>query len=145
LSSQPRRARSRRSLLISLSIPLALVLVVLAIPLVVRVTHSGEALPGTTVAGTDVGGLDAAALRARLRAVAASHRAVVVLAGDERLTVRPAEAGYVVDLDATVRRALDAGRDGALGGLPATYGGLFSKRDVELVAEVERVPLRRTV
>ena len=120
-------------------------LAVIAIPLVVRLTHSGEALPGTTVAGTDVGGLDADALRARLRAIAAPGRAVVVLAGDERLTVRPAEAGDVVDLDATVRRALDAGRDGALGGLPATYGGLFAERDVELVAEVERVPLRRTV
>ncbi|HST38780.1 MAG TPA: VanW family protein [Conexibacter sp.] len=145
MSSRPRRARSRRSLLISLSIPLALVLAVIAIPLVVRLTHSGEALPGTTVAGTDVGGLDADALRTRLRTIAAPRRAVVVLAGEERLTVRPAEAGYVVDVDATVRRALDAGRDGALGGLPATYGGLFAERDVELVAEVERVPLRRTV
>ncbi|MDW5593824.1 VanW family protein [Conexibacter stalactiti] len=117
----------------------------LAIPFVVRLTHGGEALPGTTVAGIDVAGMDAAALRARLRPLANPRRAVVVLAGEERLTVRPADAGYRLDLDATVQRALDAGRDGALGGLPATVAGLLSERDVALDADVDRVALRRTV
>lgn len=139
------RGRRRRPLLLALIPPALLLLVVVAIPLVVRWTHEGEALPGTTVAGVEVGGMDAAALRSALRPLTNPRRAVVVIAGRERLNVRPTEAGYRVDLDATVRAALDAGRGGFLGGLPATAAGLVSTREVELIADVDRVPLRRTV
>ncbi len=137
------RARRRRPLLLALIPPIALVVALVATPLIVRLTHEGEALPGTTVAGVDVGGLDAAALRARLRSLAEPRRAVVVLAGGRRLTVEPTGAGYRVDLGATAREALDAGRGGALGGLPATLAGLVSTRHVEPVAAVDPELLRQ--
>lgn len=118
-------------------------LVLVATPLIVRLTHEGEALPGTSVAGIDVGGLDAAGLRAELRSLADPRRAVVVLAGGKRLTVEPTSAGYRVDVGATARAALDSGRDGLLGGLPATLAGLVATRHVEPVAAVDPEQLRQ--
>ena len=143
--SRPSRRRARRRpLLLALLPPLLLVLALVAVPLAVRLTHDGEALPGTTVAGIDVGGLDAAALRARLRPLTDPREPVVVLAGGRRLTVRPTQAGYRVDLDATVRDALDAGRGGLLGGLPSALAGLVASRHVEPVAAVDPELLRRS-
>jgi vancomycin resistance protein YoaR len=137
------------------------VAVLAAVVLVVRLTHDGEALPGTEIAGVEAGGLTADQLRERLEQTAGPQREIVVLAaiGDRgagagagraqaglpRLSVRAAEAGYSVDLGASVQKALDAGRDGFLGGAFSTVKGLVATREVQLDAAVDADQLDRAV
>lgn len=121
------------------------VVVLAAVVLVVRVTHDGAALPGTRIAGIEAGGLTAGELHARLERAADPQREIVVLAADRRLGVRAAQAGYAVDLGASVDAALDQGRTGFLNGAFATLAGLVSTRDVALAATVDPDQLDRAV
>ncbi len=104
----------------------------------VRIAYDGQALPGTRVAGVALGGASADEARRRLAPVAGADVPVVLRAANMTFRVRPADAGYAVDLDATVRGALDAGRDGILGGALATVGGVVSTREADLVTRVDR-------
>lgn len=110
-----------------------------------RVAYDGQALPGTRVAGVALGGASAEEARRRLAPVAGADVPVVLRAADKTYRIRPADAGYAVDLDATVRAALDAGRDGLLGGALATVGGVVRTRDVELVTRVDRARFAQIV
>lgn len=138
----PRRDRRRRAvLLVVLGVLAALVLLLL----VVRGAYGDKALPGTEVAGVDVGGADAAELERRLAPVLAADAPVTLAAGRTTIEVRPSDAGYAVDLDATVERALDAGRDGTLGTVRGVIGGLTGGREVEPVTQIDRAKLMTTV
>jgi len=116
-------------------------LALVAIALAVRLTHSGQVLPGVEVEGVALGGAsreDARRLLAPLAAEAAGAP-VALVAEDRRVTLAPPEAGYAVDVDATVDAALEARRGGPLGGLGSTVAGLFGgRREVALVQTVDR-------
>lgn len=138
-SPAPRSPRVPAPLIV-LALPLAVILIALV---GLRVAYADRALPGTELAGESVSGKSAQEIRTRLEQVAA--RTIVVRAGDQRLRVDPAEAGYSADIDATVERALDAGRDGALGGLASTVGGLTGTNEIEIDARIDGGALDRTV
>ena len=78
--------------------------------------RSGEALPGTTVSGVDVGGLGRADIRARLAGLVDAQTTGTLELVHEELTfpVQREDLGVDVDLDATVDRALSAGRSEGL-------------------------------
>jgi lipoprotein-anchoring transpeptidase ErfK/SrfK len=88
---------------------------------------------GVTVDGIPVGGLDTAAARAKLRAALAAplDRPVRVRYRDRRFSLGPRRAQIAVDVDAAVRQALVASRDGNV--LTRTLRGLTGRevrRDV---------------
>jgi vancomycin resistance protein YoaR len=103
-----------------------------------------EALPGTTVAGTAVGGLDREALRAAVERLAAARTTgtLTVRAGGQEAEVDRSLA--VVDVEATVEDALEAGRGGlvgtVLGPLLGAAGGQTG-RPVALVVDVDEPAL----
>jgi vancomycin resistance protein YoaR len=120
-----------------------LLLVVLAG--VLAVVHRGEALPGTLAGGVDVGGLGENDIRAALEPAVAERETtpVTVTAPDSELTVDPQETGYSVDVEASIVRALEAGRDGD----PVSVGwahlsSLWSQREVGLVDSVDPEAVR---
>ena len=107
-------------------------------------SRSGEALPGTTVAGQSVAGQDRRALQATVQDLARGRTsgALPVTAAD--ITVDIDRAVVSVDVDATVDRALAAGRGGyPLAGLLGPLAG--RGEPVALVATLDRTALRRTV
>ena len=140
--SSPRR---RSPVTIVLSALVTVLVLLTALVLGLRIAYDGEALPGTRVAGVPLGGASAAEARERLAPVIDSDVPVVVRAAGRSYRVRPADAGYAVDLEATVRDALDAGRDGALGGAVATITGVVRTREVAVVARVDRSRFTRAV
>jgi vancomycin resistance protein YoaR len=135
-------SRGRRGALLVLGGAL-LVLTVLLIA--VTASFGEKVLPGTAVAGVDLGGADAEEARRRLAPVIGTDAPVRLAAGSTTINVIPSEAGYAVDLDATVRRALDAGRDGPLGTVRGVIGGLAGGREVAPVARIDRTRLIATV
>ncbi len=126
---------------------MSVVLVVLAVSAAVRVTHNNQVLPGVRVDGVALGGKTRGEARRTLAAIAeqAAHEPIRLVAGDRRLTIAPEEAGYAVDLDATITRAMESGRGGPFAGLWTTVAGVFSGRDVALVQRVDRPALARAV
>ena len=100
--------------------------------------RAGEALPGTAVENVDVGGLGPSDLRARVDTLVQERQGatITVTAEGETFTFTPGADGFGVDVDATVARALGAGRDGVvrefLTHLTATFG---SSRQIDLVAQ----------
>ncbi len=108
-----------------------------------RLAYTDRALPGTLLGSTNVEGDTKSGLRERMTRFKAQP--VTIYAAGQRLRVTPGAAGYRLDVDATVDRVLDAGRDGPLLGLVKTAKGLFEERDVEPVAAVDRVKLEATV
>lgn len=118
---------------------IAVVVVVGGGLLAVNAVHAGEALPGTTLAGADVGGLQ----RDELRALVADRvrRPLLVRAGARTLVLDRAETGLRVDLDATVDRALDAGRSTPLSGVTA----YVTSREVPLERRIDARRLRAAV
>ena len=136
----------RRRRTVAVAVLLVLGLVTLAAG--VRVTHSGQVLPGVEVEGVDLGGASREDARRRLAPLAADATGapVVLVAEDRRVTIAPREAGYAVDLAATIARALDSGRGGPLGGLPTTVAGLFgARRGVRLAETVDARRLEQAV
>ena len=106
-------------------------------------SRSGEALPGTTVADTDVSGQDRVALRRTVEALAASRTSGTLTVTADDTDVDVDRGLLLVDVDATVELALQAGRSGGLGVVldPLTGGG----EALELVASVDRAALTREV
>ncbi|MBF6620802.1 MAG: VanW family protein [Patulibacter sp.] len=124
---------------------MVLLLVVIAVG--VRVTHGDSALPGTKVAGIDVGGQTEAEIRERLSTELSGERRLLLRADgvDEIIRVSLDAAGYRVDLDATARDAVEAGRGGFLAGVPATLSGLVSSRTSPVDSTVDDAKLRKAI
>jgi hypothetical protein len=144
-TGDPAPSRGRRAATRGLAAAGALVvLLALALGALVLV-HRGEALPGTVAAGVDVGGRDQAEVRDLLTPVVEERAAtpVTLTAPGQEAVVPPAEAGYRVDLDATVNRALQAGRDGnPLETAWAHVASLWSDHRVGLVDSIDRGVVR---
>ncbi|MDX6675967.1 MAG: hypothetical protein QOE31_19, partial [Solirubrobacteraceae bacterium] len=110
-------------------------------------THGDRILPGVRVEGVGLGGLSPDDARSRLATLAreTAGRPLALVAGDQRLTVSPRQAGYVADVRTTVERAMRSGRGGPLGGLGSTLLGLIAHRDLPLVERVDRLRLEQAV
>ena len=137
----PRRGLS--GALIAAIVVLALVLVVVVSSLVVRGQHDGEALPGTHVAGRDVAGLTEAEIARKLQPVLGAQRNVLLRADGDVVSVKASDIGYAVDLQATARAAVDAGRDGAVDALIGPLRGLLTERDVDVRSSFDTSKTRK--
>lgn len=121
---------------------LAVPLLVLLSTIALRVAYTGRALPGTQLGAANVEGNSRGALRERMTRFTA--RPVTIFAAGKTLRVTPQDAGYDLDVEATVDRVLDEGRGGPLMGLVSAAKGLFTTRDVQPVARVDRAKLEKT-
>jgi vancomycin resistance protein YoaR len=104
--------------------------------------RAGEALPGTSVSGVAVGGLDAAQIRTQISGrVADSTTGSLELVHEElTFSVQREDLGVQADLDATVDRALAAGRSD---GLDRVLGPLLGRGEaVDLAVDVAGPGLR---
>jgi hypothetical protein len=128
---------SRRTLLFVGSGVLGAVLVGLLILLVVRGGDDGTLAAKTSVAGVDLGGLDRKEAIEKLTSELAPRTGepMVVSVGDQRETIRPADAGLSVDVPATVDEALRNG------GVLDRLGG----QDLAPVVRVDSPRMRATV
>jgi vancomycin resistance protein YoaR len=122
---------------------LAPILLALLGVVALRLAYTDRALPGTLLGGTNVEGDAKNALKDRMTRFKVSP--VTIFAAGQSLRVTPNAAGYRLDVDATLRHVLDAGRQGPALSLVDTAKGLFVERDVEPVAAVDQVALERTV
>ncbi len=139
------RRRRRQPLHVAVGLLLTVLLGLSALVLGLRVAYDAQALPGTRVSGVALGGASAKEARRRLAPVAGADVPVVLRAAGAAYRLRPADAGYAVDLDATVRAALDADRGGVLGETLATVKGIVEPHEVELVTHVDRARFAQTV
>jgi vancomycin resistance protein YoaR len=98
----------------------------------------GKVARGVMLGGEPIGGLDAAALEARAGryAEALAGRRLVVRAGSHAAETTVADAGFVLDVPATVAAGLRFGREGAW---PARWAGWLGR----LVRPVELRPVGR--
>lgn len=100
--------------------------------------HTGETLPGTRVVGVELGGLSPEQARSRL-ASATQGRTVTLAYKKRRFPLAAQDVGFDVDVDATVGRAMNAGRRGPLGGLLwADITSLWTEREVAPANTVDR-------
>jgi len=113
--------------------------------LIVRVVHSGQALPGVRVAGVSLGGLSEDEAQRRLAGALRADEPVTLVAAGRTVKIDPQQAGYLADVDTTVADAMDSGRGGPLGGMWSTFAGLFSARDVAVAETVDQQLLGRVV
>lgn len=134
----PPRAGSRRWGWRLVFVAGALVMVWLAVTIAVRLAYNGRVLPATTMGGLSVGGRAPEAVRRQLTSTLAPEQPVTVIAGTRRFVVTAAEAGYRVDVPASVARARSAGRDGPLRGAWSTVASLLAARKLEPVAYLDR-------
>ncbi len=141
-SPTPRRATP---FLVVLGLLLGVVALVAAVVFALRVAYADQALPGTRVAGVSLGGKTAQEARKELEPVVGNDVPVVLRAAGRTYRISPAVAGYTVDVDETIVRALDAGRDGFLGGAVNTVRGVVDERDVPLVTRIDQAQLDDTV
>ena len=86
--------------------------------------HAEEIGKGVTVGGVDVSGLTTEEARAKLRTAVLEplSRPVVVRALGERYTLTPARARVAVDIDGSVRAAMERSREGNM--LARTWRGI---------------------
>ncbi len=145
MSASPRSHRRRSPLLVVVGLLLTVLVGVAAVALGLRVAYGQQALPGTRVAGIALGGASAAQARERLAPVVGTDVPVILRAAGRTYRIRPRLAGYAVDLEATSRAALDAGRGGLFGGALATVKGIVRTRDVPLVVRVDDARFAQTV
>ncbi|WP_259312462.1 VanW family protein [Capillimicrobium parvum] len=124
---------------------LLLAAVLAAVVVAVRLTHRDEVLPGTRMAGISLGGATETEARRRLAALEAEDAPLVLTTGRRVVRLRPSAAGHDLDERASARRAMRSGREGRLGGAWTTLKGLFTARDVPVVARIDRARLRDAV
>jgi vancomycin resistance protein YoaR len=123
--------------------PVAVVVGVVAVLIVVVVCLEaalslGRIHRGVTVAGVDVGGMKPEAATARLRDDFDNvAHPVQVVAGEFTRTVRPSEVGLTPDLEATVARAYQVGREGGIAALSSRWRAAFGGVDVAVVAAAD--------
>ncbi len=95
---------------------------------------SGGILPGVSVAGIGLAGLSAedavAALRERW-----AERTITLRDGQRSWALSPAELGFSIDLEASVQRALQYGRE--QGGLGAMLGAALSGINLQPVVDLD--------
>lgn len=100
----------------------------------------GEVLRGVVVGDVALGGLDESAARARLekRRSELAVAPLVLVLGDEKVTTSGRDLGLGVDVDAGLRAAMNAGRDGSIF---SRFGGwcarLFRATHVVMPARAE--------
>lgn len=148
--TDPRRARGRggrgrggrRGLRAWVVLPLLVVAAALAAAgtgLVRAALHSGEPLPGTTVAGVPVDGVGGRALERKVVAALAARlqRPVTVIAGSGRISVVPSDL-LAVDAVRTAARARDAGRGSVWTAAAALLSPAPPERDVAPVLRLRR-------
>lgn len=116
----------------------ALVSLWVVVAAVVRLVYRDRVLPRTEVAGVSLGGTDERETRRRLAALAERPMTLQVRAGTLRTTVRAAALGFSLDVDRTLRRARDAGRDGPTEGVFSTVSRLASAEEIEPAYRVDR-------
>lgn len=135
----PSRSAGSRAL-VALAVLCALAVIVPVGLLVgLRLARPGV-LPGVVVDGTAVGGLQGEELVAAVERLAARRaaRPVVVRRGDATAETTAGEAGYGLDVDATVVRALRPGRQPfPIAALRAHIGAFARTTEVEAVEEVD--------
>jgi hypothetical protein len=103
---------------------------------------------GVQVQGVALGGLSASAARSKLEGGVRSsmERPVVVRFAGRTWTLTPREAGVVVDVNATVARALEVGREGSI--FTRTWRNLTGgsvKREIPLAVSYSRARVRQFV
>ncbi len=134
----------RRAVTVTALALLALVGLSAAALATLRLVHEGEILPGVVVDGIDVGGLSQQAAVDALRPVAEGRERdpVTLTYEDQEFTLEPGDAGYEVDLEATVAAAFDAGRDGGVVRRSLNHVESFwNERDVALVTHTDEAKL----
>ncbi|HVL94916.1 MAG TPA: VanW family protein [Solirubrobacteraceae bacterium] len=123
----------------------ALVVVLAGASLTLGAVYSGRVLPNTTVAGIELGGASAEEARSRLAAALSPDRRLRVVGAGRELLVTAGEAGYRADVEATLQRALAAGRDDGAGGLAGRLLWLVGPGRVPVAADLDRVAFERMV
>ncbi|WP_354700761.1 VanW family protein [Paraconexibacter sp. AEG42_29] len=121
---------------------LAPILLVALSVVMLRIVYTDRALPGTHLAGVNVEGDSSASLKERMTRLKASP--VTVYAAGKQLRITPVDAGYEQDVEATVDRVLDAGRDGPLFGLVKSARGVFESREVAPADRVDAAKIDAT-
>ena len=116
----------------------ALVSLWVVVAAVVRLVYRDKVLPRTEVAGVALGGTDERETRRRLVALAKRPMTLQVRAGTQRTTVRAAALGFSLDVDRTLRRARDAGRDGPTEGVFSTVTRLAAAEEIKPAYRVDR-------
>ena len=103
-----------------------------------RVAYSDRVLPGVVAAGVELGGSTPAQARRRLATLRSGSRTVTLVDRGRRFRVAAAEVGFRLDVDATVARALDAGREGPARGLVSAVTRLVAPAKVDPTWTVAR-------
>lgn len=121
----------------------AIAAVVLLASIAIGVVYSDRVLPRTRVAGVDLGGASAAEARKRLRDTFERSRPIHVRTRERTLTVQPQEAGFTPDVDATVERAMAAGRPGGFMNVASRLLWLVVPGEVEVAGRIDETALDR--
>ena len=109
--------------------------------------QAGETMPNTRVAGVDVGRMTPEQVRASIAPVAAERAVLPVdlVIGTQRHVLVPATIDHRIDLDASVRAALDRGRRGSPLAFVERLTSLWVPRDLPLVVDWDERALGRWV
>jgi vancomycin resistance protein YoaR len=105
----PAARRSLRPLLLGAGVLVAVAALTAVAFAGLRFARPG-ALPGTTVNGVAVGGLQGEPLRTAVAGSGPADRVITIVRGPARWQATGTELGYVLDVDTTVERVLDRGR-----------------------------------
>ena len=135
--------RSRSLPRLGLALALTFALVWSAAAAMIRLTHRGEVLPGTTVAGQPLAGAGRAEAGQRLRSIVPPAGRVILTDADRRFTVSPRAVGLAVDPDASAERALRAGRSGVASFFATPAVALAGKRAVQPRYRLDQRAVRR--
>lgn len=125
----------------------AALLLLLAVPAGIRLSHVDRIYPGVRVAGIDVGGLTAGDAGERLRAAGLDGtRALTLLADTETLRMAAGEGGVGLDEAATLAAAMAVGRDrGLLARTLVPLRAAFLGQDIPAVVTVDEAALAVTL
>ena len=137
---KPRRQRRPAWQRIAIAVAAVAALLIVAI-VAIRATHSGKAMPGTTVGGVPVGGKSEDEIRAVVAQLSDPERRITLTSPGRTLRVSAGGSGLQVDESATVDRAMNARRGNLFGPL-LTFA---APSHVDLVATVNRNELRGSV
>ncbi|HVL50794.1 MAG TPA: peptidoglycan binding domain-containing protein, partial [Actinomycetota bacterium] len=109
------------------------------------VASAGEVVGGTVVGGVPVDGLEAKQLMSRLAPAAAAlqRRPLTLVVGDREWTRSPEALGISVDLRASARQALMAGRSNSFVWMMRSLGS--GGQSLEWVLEIDEDRLTRAV
>lgn len=121
----------------------ATVVLVLVSGVTIGVIYDDRVLPRTRVAGVDLGGASASEARQRLYRAFAAPRPLRVRTPERTLIVQPDEAGFAPDVDATVERAMTAGRRSGFKGLASRLLWILDPGEVEVAGKIDAAAFGR--